>query len=308
VAAASRQRVAAPAAPAKPQAHACASSGDYLADDAAVAEALRGATQALRLRVPLLVTGEPGSGKERLVREAHAAAGVEGALVAVHCATLAEDRLAGLWRDSVGQTLLLDDVSEMPLPQQAQLLRLLDEAAIGSTHPAPRLAATTQAELEVAAKSKRFRVDLLYRLAGVAVAVPPLRARKDFEACARLALARVAPRAHLDPRSLKLLARQLWKGNWHELSALLTRAWLAAAGEAADAAVPVLVDAPHLVHLLPSADTPRVGLSILQREATERVLRELERQGGSISRTARRLGVSRNTVYRHLRAAKYASN
>jgi transcriptional regulator of acetoin/glycerol metabolism len=306
--AAGRQWVAAPAAPVKPQAHAPAASIDYLADDPAVAEALRLATQAFGLRVPLLATGEPGSGKERLVREAHAAAGVEGTIVAAHCATLSEDRLAGLWRDSAGQTLLLDNVGEMPAPQQAQLLRLLDDAASGGARPSPRLAATTQTALEGAAQARRFRVDLLYRLAGVAVAVPPLRARKDFEACARLALARVAPRAHLDPRALKLLARQPWHGNWHELSALLTRGWLAAAGGLVDAAVPVLVDAQHLAPLLPAADTPSASLSILQREATDRVLRELEHQGGSISRTARRLGVSRNTVYRHLRAAKRTSS
>lgn len=275
----------------------------FVAEDRAVADALHAVEQALRRAVPVLVRGETGSGKERLVREAGAACGLDSRLTALRCAALTIDRLAGPSEGNASEprVLLLDEVGELPPSAQAALLAWLDDR-IGDAGRGVRVIATTQHDLGAAVTARRFRADLLYRLQGVGVSLPPLRQRSDFDACARHVLARIAPRAHLEPRALELLKRQPWPGNWRELQAVLTRAWYDLA--APTNGTPVLIDAARLESLLERAPEPEAHVSVLQRETTARVLRELERQGGSISATARRLGISRNTVYRHLREAE----
>ena len=275
----------------------------FVAEDRAVAEALRAVEQALRRGVPVLVRGETGSGKERLVREALAGCGLAGRLTTLRCAALTVDRLAAPVDGNADEphALLLDEVGELPPSAQAALLAWLDER-IGEARSGVRVIATTQHDLGAAVAGRHFRADLLYRLQGVGVSLPPLRQRSDFDACARHVLARIAPRAHLEPRALELLGRQPWPGNWRELQSVLTRAWYDLA--APTNGTPVLIDAARLEGLLQPAPAPETHVSVLQQETTARVLREWERQGGSISATARRLGISRNTVYRHLREAE----
>jgi transcriptional regulator of acetoin/glycerol metabolism len=286
--------LAAPAAPRAPT----AAPPPFVAEDARVASALGLATLALRQRMPLLIEGEPGSGKKRLVREAARAAGCAQTLHEVGAEGLdaagLDAALAPL--DGPAALLLLHGVDRLTPAPQAHLLQRLD-ARHDAGRPMP-LAATAASEL---------RPDLRLRLAGALVQLPALRERDDLAACARQALAYASPRAHLDPLALPLLAAQAWPGNWRELESTLARAALAALAAAAQADAPVLVGAELMRELLPAAaPRPMSDTSVLQREATERVLRELERQGGSISATARCLGVSRNTVYRHLREARSA--
>ncbi|MDH4287242.1 MAG: sigma 54-interacting transcriptional regulator [Aquincola sp.] len=290
------------AAPKAAAATASVPAAGFVAEDGAVAEALRAAQQALRGAVPLLVRGETGSGKECLVREALATVGLGGRLVVLRCAALTVDRLVDQLGANPGVpfVLLLDEVGELAPAAQAALLAWLDERM--ESPRASRVIATTQHDLGATVSTRDFRADLLYRLQGVAVYMPPLRDRSDFEACARHALARVAPQAHLDARAVELLRRQPWPGNWRELQSVLTRAWYALGAPAGDTSVPI--DAARLEALLGPAPAAQTHASVLQQETTTRVLREWERQGGSISATARRLGISRNTVYRHLREAE----
>lgn len=275
----------------------------FVAEDRAVADALHAVQHALGRAVPVLVRGETGSGKERLVREAIAACGLGGRLTALRCAALTIDRLTGPIEGSANEpsVLLLDEVGELPPSAQAALLAWLDDR-VGDAGRGVRVIATTQHDLAAAVAARRFRADLLYRLQGVGVSLPPLRQRSDFGACARHVLARIAPRAHLEPRALELLKRQPWPGNWRELQSVLTRAWYDLA--APTNGTPVLIDVARLEGLLQATPAPETHVSVLQQETTARVLREWERQGGSISATARRLGISRNTVYRHLREAE----
>jgi sigma-54 dependent transcriptional regulator, acetoin dehydrogenase operon transcriptional activator AcoR len=288
------------AAAIRPTGQAAATPPRFVAGDPAVAEALRVAEQALRQRVPLLVRGATGTGKERLLREAASACGMADALTVVNCASVAwrpgEATPAELLTE--GQVVVLDEVGELSAPAQTALLGWLDVQA--ASRGGARLAATTQRDLALCVAQGRFRADLLYRLCGMGVDLPPLARREDFDACVRHALADVSPRAHADASAIERLRRQAWPGNWRELRSLLLRAWCALAP--ASGTAPVLIDAQRidaLVGLAPAL--PATPASVPQRETTALIVREWQRQGRSVSATARKLGISRNTVYRHLR-------
>lgn len=276
----------------------------FVAEDRAVADALRALEQALHAAVPVLVRGETGSGKDRLVREAMAACGLGDRITVLRCAALTlesiGERLGALVQEP--RVLLLDEIGDLSGAAQAALLTWIDERGAGAD--GFRIVATTQYDLGSDSAARTFRADLLYRLQGVQVSVPPLRRRSDFATCAHQALAGIAPQAHLDARALERLARQPWPGNWRELQAVLTRAWYDTAPPGPGSSAPVLIDAACVEALLEPVAAPTSQASVLQQEVTARVLREWERQGGSISATARRLGISRNTVYRHLREAE----
>jgi transcriptional regulator of acetoin/glycerol metabolism len=275
--------------------------------DPAVREARQLVARAVGLRAPILICGETGTGKEMLARHAHAASGRSGAFVAVNCAALPAELFdaelfghvggaftgarregnPGLIASADGGTLLLDEIGDLPLPQQAALLRFLDEQwlrPVGGTRARQvdvQLLAATNADLTQAVVEQRFRADLLYRLDTVRVSL-------------RAQLSSIDAAASLSAAALERLRAHPWPGNFRELRSLLTRALLLAG--------PRPLEAADIERVLP----PQRGASAapgsaLQQGAAELVLREFERNGGSISQTARGLGISRTTVYRHLR-------
>jgi transcriptional regulator of acetoin/glycerol metabolism len=160
--------------------------------------------QAAASNLTIVLEGETGTGKEVVTRSVHAWSGRPGPLVAVNCAALPEglaegelfgyrrgaftgaDRASpGFFRSAEGGTLLLDEVSDLPLPLQAKLLRVLQEGEVqplGETRPVPvnvRIVVASQQPLMDAVKEGRFRADLLARLDGITVRLPPLRQRKE---------------------------------------------------------------------------------------------------------------------------------
>ncbi len=286
------------------------------ADDPAVAEAYALAAAAVRMKAPILICGESGSGKELLARHAHQASGRSGPFVAVNCGALPDELFEaelfgyvggafsgarregsiGLIASADGGTLLLDEVRELPLPLQAALLRFLDDQTVrpvGGTTTVRidvQLLAASNAELDEEVAARRFRADLLYRLNTVRVALPPLRARRDFAVAVRGMLATLDRGATVDDEAVARLAQHAWPGNFRELRSVLTRA--------------LLHGGLHLGHaevdaLLPRGVAAEPG-SLLQQSAAELVRREFARCG-SVSQTARALSISRTTVYRHLR-------
>ena len=306
------------AAPPPPAAEPMGDPVDDPAHDPAIADAYRLAEQAVRLAVPILIHGETGTGKEVLARHLHNASGRRGAFVAVNCGALPDelveaelfgyvggaftgarrDGSEGLIASAHGGTLLLDELAELPLHLQAALLRFLDDRQVrpvGGTRARTvdvQLLAATHTDLDAAVAEGRFRADLLYRLNTVAVRLPPLRARRDFAAGARRVLAEVDRAAALDDGAVVALARHAWPGNFRELRAVLTRALLLAGPGSR-------LQAADVQRVLPQM--PVVAASSLQQAAGDTVRREFERCGGSVSRTARVLGISRTTVYRYLR-------
>lgn len=297
----------------------------FVADDPAVAEACRTVQAAVRLGAPVLILGETGSGKELLARHAHAVSGRRGPFVAVNCGALPDELFEaelfghvggaytgarregniGLIASADGGTLLLDEVRDMPLHLQAALLRFLDDQMVrpvGGTQSRRvdvQLLAASPVDLAEDVAARRFRDDLMYRLAVVKVVLPPLRQRHDLPLAARHVLAALDPALHLSDDALARLAGHDWPGNFRELRAVLTRALLQRAARGVSADEPIT--APDLDALLPAAAAPPA--SRLQHRASALVRQEFERCGRNISRTSRNLGISRTTVYRHLREA-----
>lgn len=300
-----RARLPAPGAPAVTQA---------VIDDPVVAEAFRLVEAAVRMRAPLLLCGETGTGKEMLARHAHRSSGRSGAFVAVNCAALPDELIEaelfgyvggafsgarregsiGLIASADGGTLLLDEVRELPLHLQASLLRFLDERSVrpvGGTASRTvdvQLLAATHADLDAEVAARRFRADLLYRLNTVRVDLPPLRLRRDFAAAVHAVLAALDSTATIADDAVARLAMHRWPGNFRELRSVLTRALLHGNGR---------IGSGDVHRWLPAASSPPA--SALQQSAGELVRREFE-HCRSVSQTARALGISRTTVYRHL--------
>jgi DNA-binding NtrC family response regulator len=170
----------------------------------ALQEALAPLRQAAASDLPIVLEGETGTGKELAARALHRWSGRPGPLVAVNCAALPEglaegelfgyrrgaftgaDRpSAGFFRGADHGTLLLDEVSDLPLALQAKLLRVLEEREVqplGEVRPVPidvRVVVAGQQPLIEAVRAGRFRADLLARFDGLAVRLPPLRTRRE---------------------------------------------------------------------------------------------------------------------------------
>jgi transcriptional regulator with PAS, ATPase and Fis domain len=276
--------------------------------------------------VPVLLVGETGSGKELLARHLHRASGRRGGFVAVNCGALPSDLFEaelfgyvggaftgarregsiGLAAAADGGTLLLDEVRDLPLPLQAALLRFLDDRLVRPVGGVQQrkvdvqIIAATNVEPQRDVESGRLRADLMYRLDTVRIELPPLRERSDFARAVAAVLAEIDPGARVDGAALQRLARHAWPGNFRELRAVLTRARVAGAGTTV-----TLADVePLLPQPAGDGDAAALAASALQRQATVLIQRELERCGGSVSQAARALGISRTTIYRHLRGAQ----
>ncbi len=294
----------------------------YVAADPAVEAALRTVAAAVRLKVPVLIHGETGTGKEQLARHAHEVSGRKGAFVALNCGALPaelfeselfghkggaftgarRDDHAGLLASADGGTLLLDELRELPLLLQSALLRFLDDQMVrpvGGTQSRKvdvQIVAACHAELEAEVAAGRFRADLMYRLNTVRVTLPPLRDRLDFDAAVRHVLSGIAPTASITPGAVKLLGGHDWPGNFRELRSVLTRALLAL-----DPSESALDESGVRPHIPVGGCAGASGGATLHLGATELVLREFERTGRNVSLTSRNLAISRTTVYRHLR-------
>jgi len=296
----------------------------FVADDRRVAEVVRQVEAAAARKLPILIRGETGTGKEQLARHAHRAGKRTGEFVPLNCAAL-PDSLAeaelfghadgaftgarrggapGLVVEADGGTLFLDEIGDMPLPLQAVLLRLLDDWTVRPVGGGRRrrvdvqLVAATNSDLERAVAAGTFRADLFYRLGVVEVTLPPLAERQDFGAIVRHLLSEIEPGCSITPMAVDRLAERTWPGNVREVRNVLTRLTLDGPDRPIDL---------YAVESLPDASLPTV------RRATSGSLREAMHQrissvhldlGGNISETARKLGVSRNTIYRALQASK----
>jgi sigma-54 dependent transcriptional regulator, acetoin dehydrogenase operon transcriptional activator AcoR len=297
---------------------------EFICEDPLVLDAIRVVERAIPWRVPILIRGETGCGKELLARHVHAVSGRTGKFVAVNCTALPETLVEseffgyqdgaftggrrggarGLIRDADQGTLFLDEIGDMPVSLQARLLRFLDQGtvrAIGSSTEEKvdvQLVAATNCIIEEAVKEKRFRSDLLYRIQGVEVTLPPLRERSDFALIARTLLQALAPRCTLSEEAIELLRQQAWPGNFRELKHSLVRILIAANSSRLLPAhvLAVLATKPNGRSV---SDRPRQ--SNLKESRGRMILEAYRRCEGNVVLTAKELAVSRNTVYRELR-------
>ena len=272
----------------------------------------------------VLITGDHGTGKEVVARTLHSvSARSSKPLVAVNLGGLSEgvfvsemfghvkgaftdartDRI-GRFELADGGTLLLDEVTSIPVSQQANLLRVLESGEmqrVGSSrtrHVDVRVLSATNADLKREVDRGRFREDLLFRLNTVEIRLPPLRDRgEDILLLANYFLGRYNQkyRRNLDgfgEPAMAALAHYSWPGNVRELSHVVERSVLLARESS------ISVEDLSL-----PADSPYSNpLEMMTLEEAEGVLigKALARTGGNVSRAARSLGMSRTALYRRM--------
>ena len=274
---------------------------DLLTGDERVEALVAKLQRVLDREIPILILGETGSGRDTLARAVHRASPRRGAsFVPLACAGIGDDDLQRHWRLAAAGTLFLDGVGDLPLPAQARLMRLLQEA------PAAAIVCASTAPLRDFVAAGTFREDLVYRLNGLAVQLPALRERSDLAALARRMLDGlgggvgkcVAP--VLSPEVLSLFQASRWPGNLRQLFNVLRAAALIAGSEGV-IRVEHLPDDVLAEAAPPTFDGPvATSLEALEIDAIRRAVASA---GGNISEAAKRLGVSRNTIYRKLRGA-----
>ncbi len=288
----------------------------------------------------VMITGPAGSGKEVVARMIHARSRrSDGPFVVMNCATLnparfeeelfgleagsdpvAHPRRAGVLERAHGGTLLLDEISDMPLETQGKIVRALQDQTFerlgGSARVKVdvRVLSTSNKDLQAEIAAGRFREDLYYRLAVVPLKVPALKDhREDVPVLAENFIMRSADAAGMVVREFSadaLAAMQSydWPGNVRQLRNMVDWLMIMAPGGAGE---PIRADmlppeigsrAPALLNLDPTADI----MSLPLREArdlfeTQYLQAQLLRFGGNISRTAQFVGMERSALHRKLK-------
>lgn len=300
-------------------------SSDMFCSDPALLDTIGDAKLAFARYIPVLLTGETGTGKEVLARELHASGPRRnGPFVPVNCASIPDGLIEaelfgyvegaftgarrggapGKFEQAHGGTLFLDEIGDMPLSLQARLLRVLQERAVmpvGGSKDRPidiSLVCATHRDLKALVATGEFREDLYYRIDGLCVTLPPLRERADLsELIGQIVDREIGDRLtlSLSDDALECLRSFAWPGNIRQLSLILRRAIALAAGSA-------LIAPRHLPEEMRQTRS-NVGREVASLERTERdaVLMALHQCAGNIAATARQLGVGRPTLYRKMR-------
>jgi len=280
--------------------------------------------------VPVMIQGPTGSGKEVFARALHAASDREtDPFVALNCAAIPESLLeselfgyrpgafTGARREgmrgkilqSSGGTLFLDEIGDMPLALQTRLLRVLEEQEVvplGTEAPVKvdlHVISASHRSLRTMISRGEFREDLYFRLNGITLEMTPLAARTDKERLIREFLA--AETSDGRPAAIEVAAFQRllaypWPGNVRELRNVIRTALAIC-----DGGVVRLRDLPSELRESQEAAAPQAEASATSavRDDLLRCMRECE---GNMSLTAKRLGISRNTLYRRCKRLEIA--
>jgi DNA-binding NtrC family response regulator len=297
-----------------------AADGDLVAESSVMQPVLETIERIASTDTNVLITGESGCGKGLVARVIHArSARRDNNLVIVNVGSLSaavfESELFGHVKgaftdaksDRVGRfeladhgTLFLDEIANIPVAQQARLLRVLEDGSferLGSSrsqHVDVRVISATNADIAAEIDAGRLRADLLYRLNTIHIRLPPLRERgDDIVRLAQRFLAQYATRHRrsieaISDASLSALRRYPWPGNVRELSHVIERAVLMSSGK---------VIAPADLRLEAAPERRPMTLEAIEQHA---VRAAVARNDGNVAAAANELGVSRASVYRRL--------
>ncbi len=293
-----------------------------VAEDLRSREVLELARRVARSEATVLLNGESGTGKEVFARYIHQCSPrAEGPFIAINCAAIPENMLEamlfgyekgaftgayqsapGKFEQAQGGTLLLDEISEMSLPLQAKLLRVLQERELERLGGRKlieldvRVLATTNRKLREEVSAGRFREDLYYRISEITIQIPALRERVgDAVLLAWSFLNKYADLGStrltgFTNEALQAIEEYNWPGNVRELENRIKRAVIMADGSV------ITLDVLQL-----NSDN-RNSMPLNLREVREKaeasaVLRAMNYVGGNVSRAAELLGISRPTLY-----------
>ncbi len=276
----------------------------------------------------ILITGEPGTGKEVVARTLHAVSSrALKPMVTVNAGGLAEgvfeselfghvkgaftdaraDRV-GRFEMAEGGTLFLDEIANVPMNLQAKLLRVLETGEmerVGSSRTRKadvRVLSATNARLDEEVAAGRFREDLLFRLNTVEIRLPPLRERRDdIPLLAAHFLRQHAqryrkPLTGFDPAAMQSLLSHSWQGNVRELNHVVERAVLMSTG--------ATVQSQDLALRVPQEGSRRLEDMSLEEVEAFLVKKALQRYGANVGHAAHALGLSRSALYRRLERYK----
>ena len=314
-----------------------------MAEDPATRQLMLLAARVARTDATVLLTGESGVGKEIFARYIHdQSARARGPFVAINCAAIPDNLLeatlfgyekgaftgaqsaqAGKFEQAEGGTLLLDEISEMPLGLQAKLLRVLQEREVervGGKKPISldiRILATSNRDMADEVKRGRFREDLFYRLNVFPLQIPALRHRRgDLLPLARhfLAVHGAARHVQFSADAAATIAAHDWPGNVRELENVVQRALILAPAAAIEAghlllgAAPPAAAVPSPSAVLAATSTPwaddanPANIKDLERQ---HILDTLAKVGGSRRKAVELLGISERTL--RYKLAQYRS-
>ncbi|MEW6442690.1 MAG: sigma-54 dependent transcriptional regulator [bacterium] len=294
---------------------------------------LRLARRISQVDANVLIQGESGTGKELISRAIHSLSPRKDApFHVIDCGAIPENLLEselfghtkgaftsadasrkGLFEVTQGGTLLLDEVGELPLSLQVKLLRAIQEGEIrplGSNQTLRvdvRILAATNKDLQEEVQRGRFREDLYYRLDVISIRIPPLRERpEDILPLAQHFIQEYSAKLlwtplRIDASAAHLLLRYSWPGNVRELENAMQRAVALATGDVLRAE-----DLPEQIRDSRPAEPLSLDQDLTLGEMEKRyILRVLAKHGGDRSRTARALGIGRNTLWRKLKEYGY---
>lgn len=324
------------------QQHAGAASGSSYSFETivgrspAIREAIDLARKVAVTDVPVLLTGETGTGKEVFAQSIHRhSSRRERAFVAVNCSTFSRDLLEsemfghkagaftgalketrGLFEEASGGTIFLDEIGEMAFDLQAKLLRVLESGEflkIGDTKPVRvdvRVIAATNRDLTQEIAAGRFREDLFYRLSVFQIHLPALRQRvEDIPLHVKSFIAVFAPKMEkegvtVSPEYLKALQRYAWKGNVRELRNVIERSLIVAEGaELTTEALPLNMQSVSVSGVMSGGSVSETeGYEGFDLNGVEKmhIRKVLAYTKGNKTEAARLLGIGLTTLYRKI--------
>ncbi|MEM9552716.1 MAG: sigma-54 dependent transcriptional regulator [Acidobacteriota bacterium] len=302
-----------------------------VAESAAMRQVLELVDRAADSRASVLVTGETGTGKERIARRLHRGSDrADSPFVAVNCRAFAPGVLEselfghekgaftgaatqriGCFERADGGTLFLDEIGDVEPDFQAKLLRVLQEGELlrvggaESVRVDVRIVAATHRDLKAEIAAGRFRDDLFYRLAVLPVHLPPLRVRRDdILPLARHFLQRHGSGRRLAPAAEEVLLAHAWPGNVRELENTIERAMVLARCDAIEVH-DLWLDQPTEPDEDASTVQSHEGNGTLQetldRAAAVRIRAALAAHDGRRAAAAAELGVDRSTLFRMMK-------
>jgi transcriptional regulator with PAS, ATPase and Fis domain len=272
-----------------------------------------------------LITGESGTGKEVIAYLIHnLSPRNKGPLIKINCAALPRELIEselfgsvkgaftganvdreGLFRQAEGGTLLLDEISEMPIDTQSKLLRVLQEKEVrpvggrSSYKSDCRIIAATNRQTEDAIKAGKLREDLYYRISAISVHLPPLRERReDILPLATAFLKRFDAQAGrnlsgFSPPASEALRAFDWPGNVRQLQNEIQRAVLMSEG--------TTINESDLSIAAQASAKANPDLTLMEAMERNAILQMLKDTGGNKLETAKRLGIGRQTLYNKIK-------